>query len=95
MRNAVSALIEGVDNPPSAHVLYCSADLTVLQVTSPPHIYGVPHDHAGWAVIGVFDGAECFNQYRCDDGVTLVHDGYDAVCAGDVRILPAELINYN
>jgi predicted metal-dependent enzyme (double-stranded beta helix superfamily) len=52
----------------------------------------VPHDHAGWAVIGVYAGAEAFNLYEEADG-ELVRRGRQVIAAPAVEILPPDLIH--
>lgn len=67
-------------------------DLTIYQVSFPPNLFGVPHDHAGWAVIGVYAGAEGFNIYEeAEDGLRRI--GRQVLSAPAVAILPADLIH--
>ena len=75
-----------------ADIFVNSDELTIYHVAFPPHLYGVPHDHAGWAVIGVYWGAESFNFYGEEDGA-LVRRGRKAMKAPAVEILGADLIH--
>ena len=67
-------------------------DLTTYQVSLPSRLFGVPHDHAGWAVIGVYAGAEAFTIYEERDG-KLEPVGRRVMEAGSVDVLPPELIH--
>jgi len=78
--------------PPLIDVFVNEDDLTIYNLAFPPHLFGVPHDHAGWAVVGVYSGAECFSVYAEQDGA-LVRTGRDVVKAPAVQVLPAELIH--
>jgi predicted metal-dependent enzyme (double-stranded beta helix superfamily) len=89
---AVAARQAGDPNPPMAEVFVNDADLTIYHLAFPPRLFGVPHDHAGWAVIGVYAGAEAFNVYDEVDG-ELVRRGRQVIAAPAVEILPPELIH--
>lgn len=79
-------------NPPMADVFVNDDDLTIYHLAFPPMLFGVPHDHAGWAVIGVYAGAEAFSIYEeGDDG--LVRRGRQVIAAPAVEILPPDLIH--
>jgi predicted metal-dependent enzyme (double-stranded beta helix superfamily) len=41
-----------------------SADLTILNVVWPPHMVVMPHEHAVWAVIGIYSGREDNTLWR-------------------------------
>lgn len=59
---AVAPLAAGVgalDAP-----LFRSDDLTVLNVTLAPGLMTIPHDHAMWAVVGIYQGEEVNTFYR-------------------------------
>ena len=75
-----------------AEVFVNDPDLTIYQVSFPSRLFGVPHDHAGWAVIGVYAGAEAFNIYEERDG-KLEQVGRRVMEAGTVDVLPPELIH--
>lgn len=82
----------GKSPPPMADLFVNSDDLTIYHVAFPPNLYGVPHDHAGWAVVGVYKGAEEFNTYT-EDGGKLVRTGRQVMAAPSVEILHATLIH--
>ena len=75
-----------------AEIFVNDEDLTIYQVSFPPGLYGVPHDHAGWAVIGVYSGAESFNVYEERDG-NLRHVGRQVISAPGVEILAGDLVH--
>lgn len=75
-----------------AQIFVNEEDLTIYQLSFPPNVWGVPHDHAAWAVIGVYAGAEAFDVYEEQCG------GLEAVdrriiTAGEVAVLPPNLIH--
>lgn len=78
--------------PTMADVFINSDELTIYHVTFPPNLFGVPHDHAGWAVIGVYKGAEAFNVYEEAAG-RLVQRSREVMQAPAVAILPEDLIH--
>jgi predicted metal-dependent enzyme (double-stranded beta helix superfamily) len=55
-----SGVIAGLGEPQRAEVqkLYCSDDVTVLNVIWGPGMTIMPHNHLMWAVIGVYTGRE-------------------------------------
>ena len=75
-----------------AEVFVNDEDLTIYQLSFPPNLFGVPHDHAGWAVIGVYSGAEGFNTYEERDG-RLTLTGRTVLKAPAVQILKPDLIH--
>ena len=83
---------EGELPPPMADLFVNNDELTIYHLAFPTHLYGVPHDHAGWAVIGVYKGAEAFNTYVVEDG-ELVQRGRQVIEAPSVEILPPDLIH--
>jgi predicted metal-dependent enzyme (double-stranded beta helix superfamily) len=73
--------------------LFVSDDeLTIYQLSLPSHLFGVPHDHAGWAVVGVYRGEEAFNIYEERDG-GLVQKGRRVLAAPSVDVLEPDLIH--
>jgi predicted metal-dependent enzyme (double-stranded beta helix superfamily) len=88
----VAARQAGDPNPPMADVFVNDDDLTIYHLAFPPLLFGVPHDHAGWAVIGVYAGAEAFSIYEQRDG-GLVKVGHQVIAAPAVEILPPHLIH--
>ena len=55
-----AAVLKGLGEPQRAglHKLYQSSDLTVLNVVWAPMMTIMPHNHAMWAVIGIYTGRE-------------------------------------
>jgi predicted metal-dependent enzyme (double-stranded beta helix superfamily) len=55
-----AAVLKGLGEPQRAglHKLYQSRDLTVLNVVWAPMMTIMPHNHAMWAVIGIYTGRE-------------------------------------
>src|SRR4030081_869404 len=55
-----AAVLKGLGDPQRAglHKLYQSSDLTVLNVVWAPMMTIMPHNHAMWAVIGIYTGRE-------------------------------------
>jgi predicted metal-dependent enzyme (double-stranded beta helix superfamily) len=75
-----------------AEVFVNDDDLTIYHLAFPPMLFGVPHDHASWAVIGVYSGAEAFSIYE-ETNAGLVTVGRQVIAAPEVAILPPELIH--
>jgi predicted metal-dependent enzyme (double-stranded beta helix superfamily) len=69
-----------------------SDDLTIYQVEGRAGLVSPPHDHDGVAIVGIYRGAEGYQNYR-EDGGRLVPGTKVAVQAPDVAILPADLIH--
>jgi predicted metal-dependent enzyme (double-stranded beta helix superfamily) len=55
-----SAVVAGLGEPERAQVqkLYCSDELTILNVVWGPGMTIMPHNHLMWAVIGIYTGRE-------------------------------------
>ena len=75
-----------------AQIFLNEDDLTIYQLSFPPNLWGVPHDHATWAVIGVYAGAEAFTTYDDKDGKLFAVDR-QIISAGEVAVLPPDLIH--
>lgn len=75
-----------------AEVFVSDDDLTIYQLSFPSNVFGAPHDHAGWAVIGVYSGVEAFNLYTEDEG-HLRLTGRQVLNAPAVEILEPGLIH--
>jgi predicted metal-dependent enzyme (double-stranded beta helix superfamily) len=72
--------------------LFNSDELTVLHVVWTPHMALNPHDHAMWAVIGLYGGQEDNAFYRrSPDG--LEASGGRELPAGDVLVLGDDVIH--
>jgi predicted metal-dependent enzyme (double-stranded beta helix superfamily) len=89
---AVAARQAGDPAPPMVDIFVNEDSLTIYHLAFPPMLFGVPHDHAGWAVIGVYSGAEAFSIYE-ETNAGLVQVGRQVIAAPDVAILPPELIH--
>jgi predicted metal-dependent enzyme (double-stranded beta helix superfamily) len=88
----IRARHEGQSPAPMANLFVSTDELTIYHLAFPTNLYGVPHDHAGWAVIGVYKGAEAFNTYAEEHG-KLVQRGRQVIEAPSVEILPPDLIH--
>jgi predicted metal-dependent enzyme (double-stranded beta helix superfamily) len=75
-----------------AEVFVSDDELTIYQVSFPSNLFGVPHDHAGWAVIGVYSGVEAFNIYEERNG-KLEQTGRMVLSAPAVEVLEPGLIH--
>lgn len=55
-----SSVLRGLGDmkPGGIDPIYRSADLTIINVFWPPRMVVMPHNHAMWAVIGVYSGRE-------------------------------------
>src|SRR5215469_1568487 len=54
------AVIRGLGalKPGGIEALHRSPELTIINISWPPHMVIMPHNHAMWAVIGVYSGRE-------------------------------------
>ena len=92
IRAAVEQRRSGKRADEIAEIFVSDDDLTIYQVSFPANVFGVPHDHAGWAVIGIYDGVEAFNTYDEVEGA-LVLTGRREMRAPVVDILGPSLIH--
>jgi predicted metal-dependent enzyme (double-stranded beta helix superfamily) len=76
-------------------LLHNTDDLTVLHAVWPPGMTLLPHNHAMWAVIAVYEGREDNAYFRRvpDDRSRLVDSGGTALEAGDVLLLGDDAIH--
>ena len=53
-------VLRGLGEPRRSEVqkVYCSSELTILNVIWAPRMVIMPHNHAMWAIIGVYTGRE-------------------------------------
>jgi predicted metal-dependent enzyme (double-stranded beta helix superfamily) len=79
--------------PAMAEVFINDDTLTAYQLAWPAGLIGPPHDHAGWAVVGVYAGAEAFNVYEQRPDGTLARVGREVIAAPKVAVLPKDLIH--
>ncbi len=75
-----------------AEIFVTDDELTIYQVSFPSNLFGVPHDHAGWGVVGVYSGVEAFNTYQERNG-KLEQTGRSVLKAPAVDILQVGLIH--
>jgi predicted metal-dependent enzyme (double-stranded beta helix superfamily) len=76
-------------------LLHNTGDLTVLHAVWPSGMTLFPHNHAMWAVIGVYEGREDNAYFRRapDDRRRLVDSGGTVLEAGDVLLLGDDAIH--
>ena len=72
--------------------LYCSPELTILNVVWTPGMAIYPHDHRMWAVIGLYGGREDNTFYRRGPQ-GLVAAGGKQLERGDTALLGAQIIH--
>ena len=92
IRDAVRRRQEGQEQPSMVEGFLNDEDLTIYHLAFPPNLFGAPHDHAGWAVIGVYSGAEGFNIYEAS-AAGLDKVGRQVLASPAVEILPPALIH--
>ena len=88
------AVLKGIGEPKAAglDVLHRSADLTIFAAAWAPRMNLMPHDHRMWALIGIYTGREDNIFWKRREGG--IHaGGANALFAGDVASLPAEVIH--
>ncbi|MEW6300650.1 MAG: cysteine dioxygenase family protein [Thermodesulfobacteriota bacterium] len=73
-------------------VYFRSPTLTVLKAAVPPQFKSPPHNHAMWAVIGVYDGQENNTFYR-RSGNGLEKVGGKDLKTGDTVVLGEDVIH--
>jgi predicted metal-dependent enzyme (double-stranded beta helix superfamily) len=91
---AIDALIaeRGASARKGFDVWVQSDDLTIYQVEGRAGHDSPPHDHACVAIVGIYRGAEGYQNYRAE-GDRIVPAGRVTVHAPDVSVLPADLIH--
>lgn len=97
LRRAVadpSAMLAAVGEPVEAGLTtyHCSAGLTIFAAAWAPNMTLMPHDHAMWALIGLYTGRED-NIFWRRSGDRLVAGGVSALFAGDVAALSPDAIH--
>lgn len=76
--------------------LYRSAELTIINVFWPPNMVLMPHNHAMWSVIGVYDGREDNILWRRVSDTTagrIEAAGAKALSARDTHVFGADVIH--
>ena len=93
-----AAVLKGLGEPQRAglHKLYQSRDLTVLNVVWAPMMTIMPHNHAMWAVIGIYTGREdniFWRRLADGPGSKVEAAGAKALCAKDAEPLGRNIIH--
>src|SRR5688572_7734405 len=92
-----SGTLKALGEPQRAglHELYRSAELTIVNVVWGPMMTIPPHNHAMWAVIGVYTGREdnIFWRRTHDDSGRVQAAGARALSTGDVQALGRAVIH--
>jgi predicted metal-dependent enzyme (double-stranded beta helix superfamily) len=92
-----SAILRGLGTPDraGATTLYRSVDLTIMNVVWAPGMATLPHDHAMWAVIGIYSGREdnIFWRRRRRGGARIEAAGARSLCVGDAEPLGKDVIH--
>ena len=92
-----TSVLKGIGEPTRAglNTLHQSDDLTVLNVVWGPMMTVLPHNHAMWAVIGIYTGREdnIFWRRLPGAGGKVEAAGAKALCEGDVEPLGHNIIH--
>ncbi|MCB1744710.1 MAG: hypothetical protein KDK91_30370 [Gammaproteobacteria bacterium] len=93
-----AAVVAALGEPQRAGVqkLFCTPELTVLNLAWGPEMVLMPHDHRMWAVIGIYGGREdniFWRRIEGAEGGRLRAAGARALCTGDVECLGADAIH--
>jgi predicted metal-dependent enzyme (double-stranded beta helix superfamily) len=92
-----AALLDALGEPQRAglHELYRSSELTIVNVVWAPMMAIPPHDHAMWAVIGVYTGREdnIFWRRIPGDPGKVQAAGARTLCEGDTQSLGRSVIH--
>jgi len=101
MRTAMSdsdAFMEEIGEPESSGLtpIYKSSELTIINVVWKPQMVLMPHDHAMWAVIGLYTGREdniFWRQIKDDPKGRIEAAGAKSLGPGDVTPLGKDVIH--
>jgi predicted metal-dependent enzyme (double-stranded beta helix superfamily) len=93
-----AAVVRGIGEPKQGglDVLHRSAELTVLNVLWPAGMIVMPHNHALWAVIGVYNGREdniLWRQLPEDANGRIEAAGARTLATGDTIAFGADVIH--
>lgn len=93
-----SAVVARLGEPKQAEVqkLYCSNELTILNVIWGPHMTIMPHNHLMWAVIGVYTGREdniFWRRLPGEDGRKIEAAGAKSLAERDAEPLGRDIIH--
>lgn len=91
-------VLNGLGEPKQGEVqkIYCSSDLTIINVVWAPRMTIMPHNHNMWAVIGVYTGREdnIFWRRIADEPDGLIEAaGAKSLGPGDVTPLGPDIIH--
>ena len=97
VRNS-TAVVRGLGEPEQGglDVLHRSSELTILNVLWPAGMIVMPHNHALWAVIAVYNGREdniLWRQLPEDANGRIEAAGARALAAGDTVVFGADVIH--
>ncbi len=89
-----AAVIRTLGEPGAAGIvpLYRSPELTVMHFTWAPYMSLIPHNHAMFSVVGLYDGREDNLFWRRREGTIEVAGG-QSLGAGDVATLGHDIIH--
>jgi predicted metal-dependent enzyme (double-stranded beta helix superfamily) len=93
-----AAVVRGLGEPKQGglDVLHRSSELTILNVLWPAGMIVMPHNHALWAVIGVYNGREdniLWRQLPEDANGRIEAAGAKTLAAGDTVAFGADVIH--
>ena len=101
MRSRMSdhnAFLDEIGEPTQSGLtpIYKSKELTIINVVWKPEMVLMPHDHAMWAVIGLYTGREdniFWRQVKDGDGPQIEAAGAKSLGPGDVTPLGKDVIH--
>lgn len=93
-----AGIIKALGEPDSAGImpLHRAPDLTIINVPWPPKMVVMPHNHAMWAVIGVYTGREdniLWRRLPADAHGRVEAAGAKSLCAKDAIALGPDVIH--
>lgn len=93
-----AAMMAAVGEPTESGIVpvYKSKDLTIVNVVWKPHMTVMPHNHAMWAVIGIYAGREdniFWRRIKDDPEGRIEAAGAAALCKGDVMPLGKDIVH--
>lgn len=93
-----NSVLAAVGEPKSSGLvpIYKSRNLTIVNVIWKPGMTVMPHNHAMWAVIGIYGGREdniLWRRLKDDPEGRIEAAGAKALCTGDVMPLGKDIIH--